>query len=256
MKFTFGIITNGGGFIENIMNSIAMQIPSENYEIIIIGKCNIETKKDINFTIIEFDETKKNMWITRKKNLVTEHAKYDNIVFLHDYICLEPNWYQGFLDFVDIWDVCITPIKNLDNTRFRDLTIFPFYEDLPHGNDCHLSHFTKKDLFRQVPGMNKLECLMPYNSSKEMFDYLNEWQYISGAYWVAKKHVMKKYPLNETLVWLQGEDLEWSERIKKEYNISFNINSEVKLLKQKDVIFVPFSSNTINLLKINQNVKN
>ncbi len=248
MNFTFGIITNNGNLSETI-KSIEGQIPKENFEIVIVGNCSIEPGDNIKK--IPFDETIRGLWITKKKNLITQNASFENIVYLHDYIKLDDNWYGGYKLFGNNWDVCINPIINLDNTRFRDLTTFPFYSDLPHGNDSHLSHFSKTDLHSIVPGMGKFECLIPYDIDKETFNKIHDWIYISGAYWVAKKKVMEEYPLNEDLVWCQGEDLEWSERIKKKHNISFNINSSVKLLKQKDVIFNQFTHNTLEFIKSN-----
>lgn len=245
MKFTFGIITNNGN-LKPVIESIQKQIPQENYEIIIVGNCNIESAGNIK--VIPFDESVRNIWITKKKNLITENASFDNIVFLHDYIILGDDWYSGYEKFGNNWAVCINPIINLDNTRFRDLTIFPFYSELPYGNDAHLAHYSKTDLYTLVPGMDKFECLIPYDLSEENLEKIKKWQYISGAYWIAKREVMIKHTLNEDLVWCQGEDLDWSERIKKDYNISFNVHSKVHFLKQKDVIFKPFSHNTFDFI--------
>ena len=84
MDFSFGIITNGDNdnYINQIIDSIEVQnIP--NYEIIIVGATKVSR---VNTTIIPFDESVKAMWITKKKNLITLNAKYENLVFLHDYI--------------------------------------------------------------------------------------------------------------------------------------------------------------------------
>ena len=80
MDFTFGIITNGttDNFVETVVNSIlAQNIP--NFEIIIVGNSGVKAD---NTRVIPFDETQRNMWITRKKNIITEEAKFDNIVYL------------------------------------------------------------------------------------------------------------------------------------------------------------------------------
>jgi hypothetical protein len=49
------------------------------------------------------------------------------------------------------------------------------------------------------------------------FFNLKKYQYFSGAYFVAKKSVMQELPLNETLFWGHGEDMEWCDRYKKKY---------------------------------------
>ena len=61
--------------------------------------------------------------------------------------------------------------------------------------------------------------------------------YISGAYWIAKKEFMLKNPLNEILKWGQGEDVEWSLRVRELTEFKINANSIVKLMKYKDRIF-------------------
>ena len=44
--------------------------------------------------------------------------------------------------------------------------------------------------------------------------------YISGSYWVCKKHVMENFPLNDELLWGQGEDVEWSKIVREHYILS------------------------------------
>jgi hypothetical protein len=223
MNFTFGIVTAGGNdnYISNIVETIKNDVPDGYYEIIIVGNTPINGKNIVN---VPFEEHIKPMWISKKKNLITELAKFDNIVYLHDYVNLEPGWYQGFLRFGDGWDVCMTPIKNADGNRFRDWCLCPWP---PYQNIGET--------------FNKL---IPYNER-----FLWRHQYISGAYWVAKRAVMRLVRLNEELCWGQGEDVEWSYRITREYQLKLNVNSSVKLLKQKDCVFHEIDENTLNRYK-------
>ena len=49
---------------------------------------------------------------------------------------------------------------------------------------------------------------------------------------------MQQFPLNEDLVWGQGEDVEWSKRVRSVYNFTMNQNSSVFILKSgKDRAF-------------------
>jgi len=118
MDFTFGIITDGrnDNYIQTIIKSIEEeQMP--NYQIIIIGNSSIKAN---NTVVIPFNEYIKPMWITKKKNLITQMAKYENIVYLHDYIHLLPGWYEGHLKYGNDFEVLMDKIENLDGTRFRD----------------------------------------------------------------------------------------------------------------------------------------
>jgi hypothetical protein len=72
-----------------------------------------------------------------------------------------------------------------------------------------------------------------------------KWQYISGGFWVAKKHVMEEIPLDESKLWGHGEDTKWSLsviRSKKSYEFSMNANSTVHLLVQKNPAFGPITN--------------
>jgi len=216
MKFTFGIITGGN---DKNLNIIVDSIEKQNipeYEIIIVGDSNINRT---NTKVITFDETIKKMWITRKKNIITENAKYENIVYMHDYIVLCDNWYEGFLEYGDYFSFCMNKIQNLDGSRYRDWTLWSY--------DCE----------NLVSGL-----LIPYE-----MEHLSKLMYFSGSYWVAKKEMMFKYLLNDNLCWGEGEDVEWSYRVKKNNEFSMNKFSTVKLLKQKDKIFT-FSSEKENLI--------
>ena len=213
MNFTFGVITDGNNDsnLIKLINSIAsLNIP--NYEIIIIGNTNISMK---NINIIPFDESIKKAWITKKKNLITKNAKYENIVYTHDYIFFDSDWYNQFLKFGNDFQVCMNRIENLDGTRFRDWCLCMWYDNV----------------ISDIVGIDR-KCLLPY----DIID-LSKYMYISGTYWVAKKDVMLEFPLDENLNWGEGEDVEWSKRVREKYNFSLNKNSIVKLLKQKDRVF-------------------
>jgi hypothetical protein len=222
MDFTFGIITEGNNdeALKEILNSIINQ-KIDNYEIIIVGKSNIILDKVI---LIDFDENKKDKWITKKKNLITQMSKYENIVFLHDYIIFEENWYKGFLEYGDNWNICMNVIINKNGNRFRDWCLW--YEDA----------INIEPTIKQTR-----ELLLPYEDLG-----LSKYMYISGTYWVAKKKVMKEFPLNENLSWGESEDVEWSKRVREKYSFSINQNSSVFLLKTKYMDFNLCKNLTLN----------
>jgi hypothetical protein len=212
MKFTFGIIT-GGRVEDKVINSILdLKIPE--FEIIIVGG-----DKPTKYSLIRhipFDENKKKAWITKKKNLIVKNATYENIVFMHDYVILDQNWYKGFKKFGNNFDVCMTQIKNLDGSRFRDWCSW---------DDPNLNY--PNGGIPKGSGSNHVIVLPSYSYDKK------EHMYISGTYWVAKKSLMKQEPLNESLVWGESEDVEWSKRILPKFNYKMNTYSTVHLLKDK-----------------------
>ena len=227
MDFSFGIITDGtcDSRINLIIDSIEkLKIP--NYEIIIVGSSKLDRK---NTTIIEFDENIKPKWITKKKNIITENSKYENIVYSHDYVSYEKDWYDGFLKYGDAFNACMTKIINYDNSRYRDwLASFrPFnYDQAINSTGIEWSSNHK---------------LIPYDMK-----HLSKNMYFSGAYWVSKKSIMEEIPLNEDLCWGEGEDIFWSCQYRDKYDFDINPYSTAKLLKVKDPVFTLADKNDID----------
>jgi hypothetical protein len=212
MKWSFGIVYHDTDLIDTIVNSIVNQenISPEKYEILLVG-CETESilktvanfkSKKIDIKNFHFDESIKKAWTTRKKNLTALYAKYENLCITHDYIGFCKGWYKGFIEFGSDWDVCMNPIRFSDNKRFRDWISFKEYWGSPE--------------------------FVSYNDNSK-----TQKMYISGTYWCAKKTFMLKNPMNEQLSWGQGEDLEWSHRCRNTWNYKLNINSPVKILKEK-----------------------
>jgi len=222
MDFTFGIITDGNNdfYINKIIESIERNnIPV--YEIIIIGNSKITPTPYIK--IIEFCETDKPMWITRKKNIIIENAKYDNICFLHDYVKLNDEWYSGFLEFGNNYEWCVTKIMDINGTRFRDYTLFPYKVDY-----LNIDYSPGEDIHPYF----EYNCLLPYNfiNNKKV----NKYMYISGTYFIMKRHIALANKLDELLVHSRGEDAELSKRLHSN-NILIKCNkySSVSFLKEK-----------------------
>ena len=203
LSLTFGIITDGNQDkrIDYIINTIeAQSIPQDRYEIIIVGNSKLVRT---NTRIIPFDESKRTAWITKKKNIIAQEAKFNNIVILHDYIIFGFEWYDNYCEFGEDWDVAMNPIFNQDNTRFRDWVYWP-----------DSAHYLK---------------WINYNDHSWIKD-----QYLSGSYYLIKKEFALKHPLNEELSWGQGEDIEWSRSVRDFWNLKCNKKSWVKLLKFKE----------------------
>lgn len=203
MDFTFGTITTDDTPVERILqilDSIRKQnIP--NYEFIIVG--GTKTYEEYTDVVhIPFDETIKNAWITKKKNLITEKAKYENVVYFHDYYSFCDDWYEGFLKFGNDWDVAMNKVVDIKNRRFNDWISWDH----------------------------------PTIPRYELFDYndpsLAAYSYIPGCFWVAKKYVMVDIPLDISRVWGEEEDILFSLNARRKYRYVMNQFSTVKHLKK------------------------
>jgi hypothetical protein len=140
-------------------------------------------------------------WITKKKNIGARLAKYDKLAICHDYVLFQTGWKKGYDDFGDDFDVCMNRITNADGTRFRDWIAWD-YPEIGYG-------------------------LLPYHIE------CTEFQIISGTYFVAKREFYLDNPLNEKLRWGEGEDEEWSLRIRQKTRFKLNLKSEVTFSKLK-----------------------
>lgn len=236
MDFSFGIITNESSchFLDIIIDSIELQnIP--NYEIIIIGNVNIIRN---NTTVIPFDESIYPGWITKKKNIITQNAKYENIVYMHDYVKLDNEWYNGFLLYGNEFDTISNKILNMKGERFRDLVINKSFWEGKILLNCRRNRVIISGLDEWEKNGNEIdgneidgnEILLDYTIDPLLFQ---SYIYISGTYWVAKKYVMNEFPLNENLLHGQSEDVDWTQNVREKYLFSFNIHSTCRLLREK-----------------------
>lgn len=197
--WSFGIVYGSSTiYLQEVIQSIREQgIPD--YEIILVGNSSLipEIEGD-DILKINFDETIRSGWITKKKNIVCQFSKKTNISLHHDYVKLNPNWFSGFESFGYDWDVCMTPIRDINGLRFRDWVKWP-----PEFVDYYSNPDTSE-------------------------------MYVSGSYYCVKKNYSLINPLDERLSWAQGEDVEWSKRLRKTWNYKCNPKSSVKLCKIKD----------------------
>jgi len=197
MDFTFGITTDyktPDRLLETIRSIKSLNIP--NYEILLTGPTHSQIDPDV--TQIPFDESE-HMWITKKKNILSQSAKYENIVLMHDYYIFDHKWYSSFLEFGNVWDIATNTQLYIDGSRYRYDWVIWDHDDIPR--------------YTQISPDD-------WSLTKSM--------YISGSYMIVKKYVMDNQPLNENLIWGQEEDVEWSLRVRDRYSIVFNTGAIVR----------------------------
>ena len=197
--WTFGIVAGNSNsqFVNRQIKSIRAQGISE-YEILVVSP---QKPEDEAVKWVPFSEKLHTNWITRKKNLLAQNACHENLVLMHDYIGLEKDWAAGFEIFGNSWNIVLTRIEDISGRRFYDWVswdspIYPKYAPIPYSKKDHTS-----------------------------------FQFIPGAYWVAKTEFMLANPLDESLSWGESEDVEWSLRV-RDKGLVFNPYSKVRHLKR------------------------
>jgi hypothetical protein len=200
--------------IFEIIKSIEnMNIPKNKFEIILIGHNNLfrDIEKD-NLRIIFFDETLKDKWITRKKNILFDSAKFENCVIIHDYISFDIDWYKGFLKFENNWNVAMCQLRTKGDIRWRDWVL---------GWDQSAPYLLEHK------GIILHKNRLLYSDT----DYIHTNMYISGSVIIGKTDYLRSNKLNEDLIWGQGEDDEWSRKCRQNWIYKMNTFSKMRLIK-------------------------
>lgn len=256
IPFTFGIITYADNGVNELLKASVESIRSlkiPQYEIIIIGNQSVLDKhpdfQHSDIKLINFNENRREKWITKKKNIITDNAKFQNIVYQHDYLIYDENWYEGFKQFGDNFNICITKVTNPKANREADLP--HQFVQTATGSENRFRDLVLDmwDLERKLAGLgiDITSCVIPYEAYHMR---LSKFMYINGTYWVAKKNFMNKYRLNESLAWGEGEDVEWSRKVRRVTEFSFNPHSIVKLNKPGARIFKIMTSEEIQRFRM------
>lgn len=105
-KWTVGIITNGkrDDWVMGVIESVRkLKIP--HFEILIVGNTGPEIIKQKGVRFIHFTEKDDKGWITRKKNVICENARYENVLVLHDHLRPDANWYRGMEKYGNYFEI-------------------------------------------------------------------------------------------------------------------------------------------------------
>ena len=74
--------------------------------------------------------------------------------------------------------------------------------------------------------------------------------YASGSFFIVKRDFLRKNPLDESKSWGEGEDVEWSIRLRDKWKYEFFESLEVRSQKQKNLVFTEVHSIKLPLLRI------
>lgn len=202
-QWTFGIVTNGKrkDFIKKAIVSIRdLYIPQ--YEIILCGTYFGNIEGDIKY--IHFTENDDKGWITKKKNLICENAKYENIAIIHDRIYFDKSWFANIKKMGNYFDVLSCPVC------------------LPDGTSYTWGTYAR---YREGIDMNRLILKFGYLDNTDWDAHV----VVFGGFIVIKKSIWKLQKWDECLFWGEYEDIALSsEQNKKGILIRYNPDAIVK----------------------------
>ena len=213
-KWSFGIITNGQreDWVKEIIKSIRNQkIP--HYEIIMCGIYEDKKEKDIRY--LPFNSRDEMGWITKKKNLIANQSKYENLCIIHNRMVLSDDWYHGIKKWGNCFEILST-IQLQKNTGNRG----------NHWASTDLALYKRESLY-------SLKAKLYFTSDLDYKDWSkNIYQY--GQAIIIKRSIMLTSPQNETLYWGMPEDHVFSlDLLDKGYFLRFNPYSTMYNLDNK-----------------------
>ena len=196
---SFAIITSGTEpeRVAACLQSVrALGLP--HYEVLVVGGTSVTWGGDDVRHVPFVDEPGRPGWITRKKNMATEAARHEFVVYFHDYHLFDAGWYGALCAAGTDWDIAMHRVLCIDGTRFFgwqtwDHPAVPRYFNVPYER----------------------HDLLPF-------------MYLSGGYWMARRSVMLQAPLDEKLRWGEAEDVEWSLRVRDRFRIRMNPSCVVR----------------------------
>ncbi len=219
-KWTFGIVTNGKRMeqVEKLIESIRKQkVPY--YEIIVCG--TYFDRKEPDFRYIPFSEHDDKGWITRKKNIICENAKYENLMILHDRFVLGSEWFEGMKRYGNYFDALSCVQLTEEGWRAGDWI-----------TSC-------------CSGLPGVVALLDYRD-------WDKWGYLDGGLAIIKKSVWRHVKWDESLFWNQSEDVTMGHSLTaKGFLLRFNLHSSCKVPQWRHgkLPQIDFSSKTLGTFR-------
>ncbi|AUB40396.1 Glycosyltransferase, GT2 family [Nostoc flagelliforme CCNUN1] len=225
--WSFGVITQGKRkeFVEKLLDSIIEQKIPE-FEIILVGDYihQINDEYVDKVKIIPFSQQDDKGWITKKKNIIAQNAKYENLLVVHDRFILDKNFYSGMCRYGNSFSILTCKQEMYDGWRTPDWV------------SINNSHAWATPAFMEYEDYSPLV-------------------YCNGGLTIIKKTIALQHPWNEMLFWNQAEDVELTHRLFRHgYFLRLNPYSKAIVLHQNNVRnlyggFEPF----IQIAEVNPN---
>ena len=205
--WTFGICSNGTN-VENVL-AIISQLNSLNIPLCQIIVCGPPINENLPSNVIVVDDSPiyavgdNRFPIGKKKNLIVEHALYNNVVIMHDRYTFHADWYKNMIRWGNYFDMLAFPVLDVDNP------------------ELHLCDWQCADYYHPRKELNQVIHALPYTM-------YNEYAYINGGIFMCKKHIYNEMRMSTKLHWDEMEDIDFSRRMMLYgYLISFDINNHI-----------------------------
>ena len=107
--WTFGILTAGSSEQGGRMAADILALDLPGVEVIFCGPRPADAPSDPRVRTIDLDRPEPRGWITRKKNLIVDAAKHENVCLLHDRFRVTPDWADALRSYGACFSVLTFP---------------------------------------------------------------------------------------------------------------------------------------------------
>lgn len=166
---------------------------TKDHEIIVLTNFN---KNNISIKGVRLINLKtKNITLGKKRNLAVNISNFSKIIMSLDYFIINKFKLNNLEKEISKNDLLIPKIKTIDQKRYLDWLTLDY------------------------PKIGK--SLLPYNLKYRRYMYFH------GSYFVFKKKFIKKNPFSNFLDHQQGEDVDWSLKVRKKIRFSLSKNIDL-----------------------------
>lgn len=199
-------------------------LKKKKFELIIITSFNKKKLSHDKIKVINLNTNK--ITLGKKRNLGIKISKYDKLIMSLDYFQIKNIKIDKLEKELNTKQLLVPKIKTKDNKRYLDW------------------------MFLDFPKIGK--CFCPYNLKDRKYMYFH------GSYFIFKRKYLIQNKFSDYLDHRQGEDVEWSLRVRKKikYSLTDSIHPIIERFSyESNVLNDKYFKNNNKLLKKHLNVK-
>jgi hypothetical protein len=191
--WTFGILTAGQSPHAARMAAAILDLDLPNVEVIFGGPRPPGAPNDARVSAFDLDRPEPRGWITRKKNLIADRARYDNLCLLHDRYVVTPEW----ADALNHYGPCYS------------FTTFPqvYFADLQRQFP---QRYPDYQLLAQERGIERALATGVYDADRVFhpaYDDFAETAFCCGGLYIARRSLWNLVRQDEALFHCEWEDI-------------------------------------------------
>jgi hypothetical protein len=191
--WTFGILTSGPSPQAARMAAAILDLDLPNVEIIFCGPRPVGAPNDPRVSAIDLERPEPRGWITRKKNLIADRARYDNLCVLHDRFVITPDWAEALDEYGQCYSFLTFPQVYYAGVDRQFPLRYPDYQLLAQ------QHGIEGSLETAVYDAHRVFC--------PDYDDFSETSFCSGGLYLARRSLWNLVRQDEALDHSEWEDI-------------------------------------------------